>query len=275
MLVDNDSRPALDPVTPLLPDLVALRDLAMCWEIRTQRVYEFAAQADFPRPLAYVNRRSLRVFSLIECEDWYDVQAGKPERVVVVDLAELARRWGMSTACLRELASRDDFPGPIAGCPPGRPPMYNMAECRAWRRTVATHAGTTAPSAMVGISDLAVHWGMRVQEAYVVILRADCPKPLAKIGGGNFRIYDGPAVLRWAEECRVTPDRRATAPPRTERDEEDASIIQRYKGGETMREIADTIGRSKGTVRNLLIQAGVARRSRGGAHARRQLPAPD
>lgn len=44
-----------------------------------------------------------------------------------------------------------------------------------------------------------------------------------------------------------------------------ASLVERYRGGQTVREIAEDIGRSYGFVHGVLVESGVTMRGRGGA----------
>ncbi len=44
-----------------------------------------------------------------------------------------------------------------------------------------------------------------------------------------------------------------------------AGLVERYRNGETVREIAEDIGRSYGFVHGVLVESGVTMRGRGGA----------
>lgn len=55
-----------------------------------------------------------------------------------------------------------------------------------------------------------------------------------------------------------------------ERERLAGDLRKRYEGGETIRELAASIGRSFGFVQTLLHESGAVVRSRGGAHRRRR-----
>ena len=59
---------------------------------------------------------------------------------------------------------------------------------------------------------------------------------------------------------RVSPEQRR---------ELTTELVRRYRDGETIRQLADDLGRSYGFVHGLLAEAGVELRSRGGARRRR------
>lgn len=48
-------------------------------------------------------------------------------------------------------------------------------------------------------------------------------------------------------------------------------VVKRYQGGETIRQLADDLGRSYGFVHGLLTASGVELRARGGARRRREV----
>ena len=63
--------------------------------------------------------------------------------------------------------------------------------------------------------------------------------------------------------ARITKGQRISGEQRQQLMSE---FVERYRAGETIRQLAESSGRSYGFVQGMLKEAGVAFRSRGGAH---------